>query len=591
VQHTYVAEVLHVTPASVSRAWSAIVLDGMIEEKRKDWVQPWSARAMLPVWKLERVREMGPAGEGTEEFERLIDELVRAYSVFSRVFFRLEGKRPIVEEFHLKWIRSIIVAYAVGGKQLILSPPRHGKSEMLIRFVVWMIVMFPNIRVMWVAANSDVAKIMLGAVKDHLTNNEELITATLPPGMVYKPDRTSGKPWSGKEIKVRQQTHVGAKSSSLIALGRTSKILSRDVDILITDDLEDFDTTREPSQRAYSRHKLAEIGTRKEERTAWLYICSRQHGDDVPVHLMKLEGTEQAWRTIVDSAHTECGLDPDVIDGHDENGCVLFPEVRSYRWLMEKKAEMDALGIPGAYEMRYLNAPVPEEGIVFDIPLIRERALDRSRDIGTDSLPSGKLVAGLDPAARGTQAAFCWHYTNDTLTMVDIETQKAGGFAGALDIMRRWNTEYGLQYWFYEDNAQQSEFFNDPRTKALIMELSLVVKPYHTGTNKTDAEIGISSMAPWYHGGRIVLPYGTSRARKKVNMLLRQLELWTSDGIVRKGKKTDIKMASWFPFPTIIKWGKRDRTASVRLGTESSYPGYGNYTSTPWQQTQYPGGR
>lgn len=589
VQHTYVAEVLSVTPAAVSRAWSAIVLDGMIEEKRKDWVPSWSVRAMLPTWKLERVREMGPDGEGSEEFERLVDELVGAYATFSRKFFRLEGKRPLIEEFHLRWIRSIIVAYAVGGKQLILSPPRHGKSEMLIRFVVWLIAMFPNIRIMWVAASGDVAQIMLGAVKDHLENNDDLIAATLPPGVFYKPDRNSGRKWTNKEIKVAQQTHVGQKSSSLIALGRTAKILSRDVDLLVTDDIEDFDTTREPSQRQYSRNKLAEIGTRKEERTGWLYIASRQHGDDIPQHIMQLEGTDQAWRTIVDTAHAECQLDPDVIEGHDLNGCVLFPKVRSYRWLMEKKSEMDALGIPGAYEMRYLNQPVPETGVVFEIPLIRERALDRSRDLGVDGLPLGKLVAGLDPAARGTQAAFCWHYANEALSMVDLEEQEAGGFEGAWSLMRRWNEGYGLTYWFYEANSQQSQFFEMAETKKLALELGLVIKPYWTGGNKIDPEIGISSMAPWYHGGRVSLPYGTAVARKKVNRLLRQLELWTTDGVKGgKNRKTDIKMASWFPFPAIIKWGKEDRSATLQVSSESSYPGLTSMNDAGWT-TPYPG--
>ena len=592
ITDAYIGEVLGVTEASVSRAWAAVLTDRILEEKRQEWRRPWWAEAMLPKWKMDRLRELGPEGEGTAEFERLADELTRAYAVFSRRYFTLEGRRPLVEAFHLRWIRSIIVAYAVGGKQLILSPPRHGKSEMLIRFVVWFIVMDPNIRIMWVAASRDVAEIMLGAVKDHLTNNEVLIRDTLPPGVVYQPARESGKKWTAKEIKVAQQEHVGQKSSSLIALGRTSKILSRDVDILITDDLEDFDTTREPAQRAYSRNKLAEIGTRKEELTAWIYIGSRQHPDDIPNHLMRLEGTDQAWRTIVETAHdaTVCTVDPDIIEGHDEAGCVLFPAVRSYRWLMEKKAEMDALGIPGAYEMRYLNAPIPETGIVFDIPRIKDTALDRSRDLGIAGLPQGRLVAGLDPAARGTQAGFCWHYANQTLTMVDLEAQDAGGFAGAHYLMADWDDRYGLKHWFYEDNAQQSEFFNDPRTKQLILDRGLVVRPYHTGLNKTDAEIGISSMAPWYHSGRIVLPYGTAEARKKVNMLLRQLELWTTDGIVRgRGRKTDIKMASWFPFPTIIRWLKQDRTVELRVTGNMSYPGISRFNQPGWQ-TNYPGG-
>jgi len=596
VQHTYVASILGCSPASVSRAWQGILTDGYVEEKRKAWRPSWSVRAMLPTWRLRRIKEMGPSGEGTEEFEQHVDYLVRAYSVFSRFFFRLEGRRPIIKGFHKQWIRSIIVAYAIGGKQLILSPPRHGKSEMLVRFVVWLISMEPNIRIMWVAASGDVAQIMLGAIKDHLENNEELIAAVLPPGDTFRPDRNSGRKWTNKEIKIRQQSHVGQKSSSVIALGRTSKILSRDVDLLVTDDIEDFDTTRELSQRIYSRNKLAEVGTRKEELTAWLYISSRQHADDIPAHIMKLEGTDQAWRTIVNTAHSEeCGLDPDE-DYERHVDCMLFPEVRTYRWLMEKKYEMEALGIPGAYEMRYLNQPIPEDGIVFDVPLIREKALDRSRDLGIEGLPPGHLVAGLDPAARGTQAAFCWHYKyteefGPALSMVDLEVQHAGGFAGAHDIMRQWNADFGLTHWFYEENAQQVEFFEDPRTKELILELGLVVKPYSTGANKTDPEIGISSMAPWYHGGRINLPYGTATARKKVNMLLRQLELWTTDGISRGTKrKTDIKMASWFPFPTIIKFLKRDRSVTTKAGPEMSYPGISSFQSAPWGATRYPGG-
>ena len=588
VPHSYFAHLWECSEADVSRGYAAYLIWRELEQHASEWEPSWLVRAMLPVEKLLTLKALGPTGEGTPEFERLADELTRAYSVFSKFFFRLEGRRPMLKPFHLRWIRSIIVAYAIGGKQMILSPPRHGKSELLIRFSVWMISMFPNIRIMWVAANGDVSKLMLGAVKDHLENNEDLKRAVLPPGGSFRPLRTDNKPWSSKELKIRQQSHVGQKSSSMLSLGRTAKILSRDVDLLFTDDLEDFDTTRDPSQRNYSRNKLAEIGTRKEERTAWIYIASRQHPDDIPQHILRLEGTDQAWRVIVDTAHEECQLDPDIIEGHDLNGCVLFPEVRSYRWLMEKKGEMDALGIAGAYEMRYLNNPIPESGIVFHINVIREKALDRSRDLGVEGIGQGRLVAGLDPAARGTQAAFLWHYANDTLSMVDLETQKAGGFAGALQLLEDWHTAYGVTFWFYEDNATQSEFFEDPRTKKLIVQLGLVVKPYHTHLNKTDPEIGISSMAPWYHSGRINLPYGTANARHKVNMLLRQLELWTTDGVLRgRNRKTDIKMASWFPFPTIIKWGKADRQIRLVEEVETGYPGLGLY-DTPWETT-YPG--
>lgn len=587
----YVASLAGLSKSGILRGLQACRVTLKFEALKRDWKPSWRVRSMLPTWKLERLKELGPECEGTEEFERLADELVRSYSVFSRFYFMLEGKRPKVEGFHLVWIRAIIVAYATGSKQLILSPPRHGKSEMLVRFAVWLIVMFPNIRIMWVAANSDVAKLMLGAVKDHLVNNEGLLVDVLPPGEAFKPKRESGRPWSAKEIKVDQSTNVGQKSPTMIALGRTSKILSRDVDLLIVDDLEDLDTTREPSQREYSRNKFAEIGTRKEERTGWVNICSRQHPDDIPNKLMSLEGTPLAWRTIVNSAHSEgCTLEEEEIEGHDENGCVLFPSVRSYRWLMEKKLEMEALGLAGAYEMRYLNRPIPESGIVFNIPLIKETALDRSRGLGTEGLPLGKLVAGIDPSARGTQASFLWHYSNQNMAMVDLDTQRAGGIDGAVYIIRTWHELYGVDVWFFEANSAFSEFYKMVKREIAKTHPNIIIKDHLTGRNKQDAELGISAMAPLYHGGQINLPYGTAEARVKVNMLLRQLELWTTDGVVSRRVLTDIKMAQWFPFVAVIeRWLRNDRKSSLHIATESSYPGYGGYTDAPWGQTNYPG--
>jgi len=587
------AEIHGTTPANVSRSMDA----WRLKQVRKAEVDAWEpsplTRAMLPADKLVRIKALGPAGEGSPEHERLADELTRTYDVFSRRFFELEGVRPVHREFHLRWIRAIIVAYATGAKQLILSPPRHGKSELLIRFVVWMIVMFPNIRIVWVAANQDVAKIMLGAVKDHLMNNEPLIRATLPPGETYRPAHGSGRPWSAKEIKVAQQTHVGAKSSSMLALGATSKILSRDMDIIIVDDLEDFDSTEEPAQRKKTKKKFAEYGTRKEEKTAWVDIGSRQHPDDVAGALLRGKGRHgQGWRIIVDTAHEDCQLDPDEIAGHDENGCVLFPEVRSYRWLMEKSDEMDDLGVVGAYEMRYLNRPTPTEGIVFDMDRIREHALDRSRDIGLEELPPGQLIAGLDPASKGMQAGFLWHWVPGSLSMVDLEVQKAGGFEGAMRLMRDWYELYDQRDWYYEDNSQQTEFFRDPRVPMLKRELGLTIKPHTTGKNKQDPELGISSMAPWFHDGTINLPYGTAAARKKVNQFLSQLELWTTDGVQRgRNAQTDIKMAAWFPFPRIVRWEKRHRHQNrVERGTEQSYPGVSRTNAVPWT-TAYPKGK
>ena len=581
-----------VTTAAVTRALAAVKENQVLADLQAGWQPSWRVRTLLPREAMLRLRETDP---DSQEFHELLDHVALAYKAFSRWYFRLEGKRPLVEEFHLRWIKSIIKAWATGGKQLILSPPRHGKSEMLIRFAIWFIVMYPNIRIGWFCASRDVAELMLGAVKDHLENNEELIRDTLPPGEVFNPGLKSGKPWSKKEIKVAQQSHVGQKSSSLLALGLTSKFLSRDMDLIIIDDPEDFDSTMEAAQRKKARNKLGEIGTRKEEHTAQVFISSRQHPDDLGNHLLAMEGTPLSWSAIVDTAHSEdCTEDPDDWDAHYD--CLLFPAVRSYRWLMEKKLEMEMLGIPHAYSMRYLNRPIPEDGQVFDVDRIREVALNRDRALGLDGLPLGHLVGGLDPSARGIQAAFLWHYreTGDAkmpvkMSMVDLDATRSGGVAGAVKVILDWYELYGVMVWYYETDGLLAEFYKLVKTEVAKVNPNIVIKPHHTGNVKMDVEAGISAMAPVYHSGAVDLPYGSSEARSKVNMLLRQLELWTTDGVQSKRALTDIKMAQWFPFVAKIQRLMREaRVLKTDYAAESSYTDY-DTTDAPWDDVVYPG--
>jgi hypothetical protein len=199
------------------------------------------------------------------------------------------------------------------------------------------------------------------------------------------------------------------------------------------------------------------------------------------------------------------------------------------------------------------------------------------------------LFAGLDPASRGMQAWFVWHYAGGTLSMVDLDEQQAGGFQGALDVMEWGYDTYELTDWYYEDNSQQIEFFNDPRVKELKRDLGLTIRDHTTGKNKQDPELGISSMAPFLHDGTISLPYGTAEARDKTERYLRQLELWTTDG-VRAGGLTDIKMASWFPFPRLIRLMRKDRVQDrIAPARESSYPTI--TTMSHFARTKYPGGR
>ena len=79
------------------------------------------------------------AQENWETPEDVIESL-KDFKDFRNRYFKTETGEPYeTADFHEKWINSIIKAIEEGGEQMILSPPRHGKTDLLTHFAVWQI--------------------------------------------------------------------------------------------------------------------------------------------------------------------------------------------------------------------------------------------------------------------------------------------------------------------------------------------------------------------------------------------------------------------------------------------------------------------
>ena len=585
VPQSYVASVLGTSEAEVSRAYAAFKLRERLELVADEWRMSPAAVAMIPVAELDRLRAIGSAHRHAPG---LLAECAAAFWAFEHEFFTIGSRQDsfIVKPFHREIIDEMVRTFVFGSRLLVLTPPRHGKSELVIRFVAWIIVMFPNIQILWVAANKDLASQMASKLKATFRFNKHLREMFLSPGRKFGDPGT--ELWRETEFTLYTRTDPTLKAPTFTALGSTSTVAGRDADYIGIDDLEERKTVATSDLRAKSRQKHSEIMERQELHTGVVTIASRQHTEDIPNHLMQEEG-EDAWKILTYSAHDELGcvvVDPEDYEAHVD--CVLMPEIRPYRWLMARESESIALGLPGRFSLRYLQVPIPESGIVFDMKIIKEECLDRSRGLGMEALPAMRLIGGLDPAARGTQVAFLWGWDGTTLHMIDYTPQIGGSVMGAVEIMRDWAVRYDLRLWIHEDNSGQIDAWRHVQPYIdVIDKFDLIVKPHTTGMNKHDPESGISSMASWYHTGRISLPYGTGEARRKTHGLLRQLELWTSDGLSKRGK-TDIKMAHWLPFPTVTKWSVSANEVHLRESPESSYPGVSSFSQAPWGETGYP---
>ncbi len=570
-----VAVLIDRTEAAVSRAYEAWLIVSAQQRLADKWEMEPNIAAMFPVDLFEELKEVGLHMEGSEEFEALMFRIEFSFWQFEHRYFTIGSSQAKFEvyPFHVITIREFIIAKVFAEKVLILTPPRHGKSEMVLRFMAWLIIMWPNIQVLWVAANMPLAKSMTSKLKGVFEHSKLLITETLPPGARYG---DKGAPtWTASEFILYTRTDHTLKSATFTAIGSTSTVAGRDVDFGGIDDLEERKTVNTYELRAKSKEKHAEIMERQESHTGFVTIASRQHPDDIPNTLMQQTGS-LAWRVHAFPAHDEdCTLDDDVVEGHDANGCVLAPKIVPYKKLLDNKIATDLLGLPGRYELRYLQKSIPVDGMIFDIPLIRERCLDRSRIIGDIDLKVDyRLIAGMDPAPRGYQAAYLYAWTPQVTYIIDIVTTRGKGQLGAIQLFEDWFIKYGLVHWVYEDNMAKQDFFTRPDLIKVKAKYNLTIEKHTTGNNKRDPEVGISSMAPWYHSGQFVLPYGNAESVKKTKMLLSQLQLWTTDGLQKGATVTDIKMASWFPFVRRLqRWDRTVKAVKLELVSDQSYPG------------------
>ena len=121
----------------------------------------------------------------------------------------------------------------------------------------------------------------------------------------------------------------------MVAVGKGGKILSRDCDLIIADDIEDHGTTIQPSSREQTkRWWTTTLSSRKEEHTAIVVIGSRQHPDDLYNSLID----NDEWHKIIESAHSlDIPIDSGEPKDHKKNICCgQAKEVTSGSWHKEE---------------------------------------------------------------------------------------------------------------------------------------------------------------------------------------------------------------------------------------------------------------
>ena len=552
IEQKEIAEDMKCTVAHVSRMFAAYKEDMAREQQAADWKIPEQASKSLS-----------------------------NFSKFRERYFLTEKGIPFeTAPFHKNWIKHILKAIKNGSQLQILSPPRHGKTELLIHFCIWQICQNPNIRILWVGGNEDISKNSVSSVLDQLETNEKLIEDFCGPGGSFKPATRTGKSWSQSGFTVATRTVSGIKSPTMVGLGRGGKILSRDCDIIIADDIEDHSSTVQPSARDHTKNWwTTTLGSRKEEHTAIVVIGSRQHPEDLYSSLLD----NAAWECIVEEAHdSACAIPEEDIKKHKK--CMLWSGFRTYKWLHGRKQDSMTTGGLQRFEMVYLNRAVAGGLQIFN-PESIENCKTGDHSIGVIP-PKSYLVAGLDPAATGYQAAVLWAVTLEPFSMVlvDIDNQHGGGIDQALRVIKEWKDRYDLYHWVIEENNFQKAIRQDQRIKEYCNVQGIILEGHETYKNKWDPQFGVTAMANLFDDGKIVLPYANPESQTKVDQYKKQLIYFASKGQQKAKTVSDIVMASWFPMKVIRRISKTSY-ANMEYDYEPSYGGFSEteMNEAPWR--------
>jgi len=510
------------------------------------------------------------------------EQALENFSTFRNKYFATEtGEKYETADFHENWINKILKSIDEGGELLVLSPPRHGKTELLIHFAIYQICRNSNTRIMWVGGNEDIAKNAVSAVLDQLESNERLQEDFCEPGKSFKPDNRSGKMWASNQFTVGTRTVPGIKSPTMVAVGKGGKILSRDCDLIIADDIEDHQTTMQPGARENTRQWwTTTLSSRKEEHTAVVVIGSRQHPDDLYHHLLNNE----AFESIVETAHDlTCQL-PEASD-EEHTDCMLWESKRTHKWLMSRLRAAETTGGKQIFEMVYFNQSYVEGTQIFS-----PDAIDacKRQELVVGEIPKQlQLVAGLDPSSSGYQAAFLWGIDtfNSELYCIDIDNQKGGGVRAAAQIISDWYHKYDLAHWIVEENGFQTAIRQDENIKEFVLRTGILLQGHLTGKNKHDPLYGVGAMSELFDANKIHLPYGNSESQAKIDSYKRQLVYFDGKPVSSRNKhKTDIVMSSWFPMK-VFRRVQKEHLAEVGMEYKPSFTGYNvtDMNDAPWQ--------
>jgi hypothetical protein len=416
-------------------------------------------------------------------------------------------------DMHQRWHRLIdehprlnLIAHVESGKSAALSVGRS----------LYELGRNPNTRVVVVSNTAAQATKIVRSIGSYLEKSREL--REVFPALKPSP----GGPWTNTQLTVER---VGSpKDPSVQATGVHGSIVGARIDLLILDDLLDYENARTPGLRDDLWDWVhSTLFGRLTADARVISVGNAYHRDDF---LHRLE-RNPVWHTVRFP----------VVDGE---GRPSWPE----RWPLERIAQKrEELG-PLEFARQMLCQARDDAESRFKrewIELGLARGQGRSMLNALATIPPGCAVyTGVDLAIQQHSGADLTVFftilvhPDGTREVLNIESGRLAGPEIVQKIQQIHHRYQGIVY--VENNAAQDFIVQFTRYGSAVP-----VKPFTTGRNKAHPEFGVEGLAAEMAAGKWIIPSGGGRLHPEVDAWINELLYYDP-----RSHTGDRLMASWF---------------------------------------------
>lgn len=441
------------------------------------------------------------------------------------------------------------------GRQLVLAPRDHGKTECAITYAVRAICLNRDVRILWICESASQAEKRMRRVRALLRSERIVADWASDPNVGCTPFESEDAPWTQTQIYVPR--NIESVDPTITAIGSGGAVTGAHFDLILADDLESDVTCHTASARAKTKRWFRATVLPMLSRGGLITVIgTRKHYDDLYGDMIN----DPSWALIEDPAilrmpesysyQTEMRDGREVICGVDIRGetAVLWPEERPIEYLLRERRSMGAQ----LFAREFQHAVQDDSASAFRYEWLKD-AQERGKSLSMYSFPPVErleIVQGWDFSLVQSVAqaeARDTDYTVGTTWARDLDT----GDHYLLGLFRKRGLtpaqlreavirEFDLFGGRVSQIAVERNAFGEMHYVGLKTSTDLPIVPHlTTGAKKADPWSGVASLSVLFENGKVILPSRNESDRRAIEPLI--AELW---GLGRE-KHDDTVLSLW----------------------------------------------